>query len=1362
MKKQLLKYASFLLTIALLIGILPAAALAANTESVVTGISFTVDSTSYTAAYSGTADSAEVTLPYANSGNIIDLLASSLNLSYDPAEYFVQIQSSSDYTAKVGDVTDTARIDIIYHHLSGSDTADHPASYTITLNNVARQDPTFTGAISAAVTSSFPTDHSQDYPGLGAQILAKYTKNDGNDIGWVKVDGTALHGHLQMSSHTVNVTDGSLVPKSSLSASDLTYEPTSPGTDSFRLYAFESSDTSQTSPIGAVDLTITVSGIAKPTISGVVAKSITAGSTYTFTLSDFSSHYNLNSGTLDTITITPTNSSYGTWSKNASAFSGATSFTKQEIDSGYLKFKGGTAAGTATFGWTVSNEAGVSASSGTGSVTVSASTTTIPYTTAANKNLVFNANDFNTACTSATGSSLNYVYFTLPSSSYGALYYSTNSSSSYNAAVSSSTALYKSSIPYLSYVTFIPASGYTGTFTITYTGYSITGIAYTGYVKITVGSSNTVTYTTAANTNLTFNANDFNTACSSATGSSLNYVYFTLPSSSYGALYYSTNSSSSYNAAVSSSTALYKSSIPYLSYVTFIPASGYTGTFTITYTGYSITGIAYTGYVKITVGSSNTVTYTTAANTNLTFNANDFNTACSSATGSSLNYVYFTLPSSSYGALYYSTNSSSSYNAAVSSSTALYKSSIPYLSYVTFIPASGYTGTFTITYTGYSTAGIAYTGYVKITVGNSNTVTYTTAANTNLTFNANDFNTACSSATGSCLNYVYFNTLPSSSYGALYYSTNSSSSYNAAVSSSTLLYKSSIPYLSYVTFIPASGYTGTFTITYTGYSTAGTAYTGYVKITVGNSNTVTYTTAANTNLTFNANDFNTACYSATGNYLNYVKFTLPSSSYGALYYSTNSSSSYNAAVSSSTLLYKSSIPYLSYVTFIPASGYTGTFTITYTGYSTAGTAYTGYVKITVGNSNTVTYTTAANTNLTFNANDFNTACYSATGKYLNYVKFTLPSSSYGALYYSTNSSSSYNAAVSSSTLLYKSSIPYLSYVTFIPASGYTGTFTITYTGVNTDNISYTGYVKITVTGSVKNISYSTVEARPITFSASDFSTVCSDSTGNDLSYVKFTLPPSSYGTLYYNYSTASSYDSAVSAGSSYYKNSAPYLSYVSFVPAPGYTGTVTMTYTGYSTNNASYTGKITVTVSEADGSSFFSDVGASYDWAADAIDALYQEGIVKGTSTDEYSPAANISRGDFILMLHRALNFSGIPGSMFSDVPADSYYYSAIAAAKAVGIAQGSSGTFRPDDPLTRQDAMVLIYRALEKTGHSLSDGKSSDLAGYSDTNKISGYALTAVATLVKDNIIQGSNNQINPRGNMTRAEMAVVLYRIV
>jgi hypothetical protein len=75
---------------------------------------------------------------------------------------------------------------------------------------------------------------------------------------------------------------------------------------------------------------------------------------------------------------------------------------------------------------------------------------------------------------------------------------------------------------------------------------------------------------------------------------------------------------------------------------------------------------------------------------------------------------------------------------------------------------------------------------------------------------------------------------------------------------------------------------------------------------------------------------------------------------------------------------------------------------------------------------------------------------------------------------------------------------------------------------------------------------------------------------------------------------------------------------------------------------------------------------------------------------------------------------------------------------------------------------MVLIYRALKAENQSLAEGNSSNLSGFTDSGKISPYATTAVATLVKAGIIQGSNSKINPLGNMTRAEMAVVIFRII
>jgi hypothetical protein len=74
---------------------------------------------------------------------------------------------------------------------------------------------------------------------------------------------------------------------------------------------------------------------------------------------------------------------------------------------------------------------------------------------------------------------------------------------------------------------------------------------------------------------------------------------------------------------------------------------------------------------------------------------------------------------------------------------------------------------------------------------------------------------------------------------------------------------------------------------------------------------------------------------------------------------------------------------------------------------------------------------------------------------------------------------------------------------------------------------------------------------------------------------------------------------------------------------------------------------------------------------------------------------------------------------------------------------------------------MVYIYRALLVTGVKLTPGTSADLASFTDKGKVSKYALEAVQTLVKAGMIKGCYNRLNPGSVLSRAEMAVVLYRV-
>lgn len=526
---------------------------------------------------------------------------------------------------------------------------------------------------------------------------------------------------------------------------------------------------------------------------------------------------------------------------------------------------------------------------------------------------------------------------------------------------------------------------------------------------------------------------------------------------------------------------------------------------------------------------------------------------------------------------------------------------------------------------------------------------------------------------------------------------------------------------------------------------------------------IKYSAYINTMVNFDVADFKKVCLDGTGQRLDYVKFTLPTSSRGTLY--SNYGYSSQSKVSTSSKYYDDDIDEISFVAY---NNYSGTVVVSYTGYNIKGQSYSGEIEIQiiklVTDADDISYKTGSYTPLVFDGDDFDDECRATTGKRLDYIKFSIPSSSYGTMY--TNyKSSRYQSKVSSTTKYYDTDLDDIS---FVPVPSYSGTVVITYTGYNIDGKSYTGAVKITVTKEVplaKDIKISTKEDVAIKFDDEDFNDASVDATGKKLDYVTFTLPSSRSGKLYYNYTSSSKYDSEVTSTKKYYYNGSPYLSRITFLPYKDYYGTVTIKYTGYNVDGFSFTGSVKVEVlsmPETEGSLYFKDVTKDYSWAAAQIDYLFLEKVVNGTGNNNYSPAQNISRGDFMLMLYRALDLRASVRDNFSDVPKDSYYYQAIAVAKSLGIAKGFDDKFMPTTGITREDAMVLVDRALMVEGKKLSAGKSTDLSAFKDRREVSDYAEASVATLVKAGIIQGSNSYLNPKSLISRAEMAVILYKVL
>ncbi len=175
----------------------------------------------------------------------------------------------------------------------------------------------------------------------------------------------------------------------------------------------------------------------------------------------------------------------------------------------------------------------------------------------------------------------------------------------------------------------------------------------------------------------------------------------------------------------------------------------------------------------------------------------------------------------------------------------------------------------------------------------------------------------------------------------------------------------------------------------------------------------------------------------------------------------------------------------------------------------------------------------------------------------------------------------------------------------------------------------------------------------------------------------------------------------------------------------------------------------------------FEDLG-NVGWAKEQIEVLASKGIVRGMSEKEYAPQANITRADFLCFLVRTLGVDAKVNGNFDDINSDSYYYKEIAIAKRLGITSGTGNNrFSPDASITRQDMMVLTERTLRMLSRLKAQVSASDLDKFADKSLVATYAVDSIAALVKEGLIVGGGDNVNPLGNTTRAEAAVFLYRI-
>jgi hypothetical protein len=166
----------------------------------------------------------------------------------------------------------------------------------------------------------------------------------------------------------------------------------------------------------------------------------------------------------------------------------------------------------------------------------------------------------------------------------------------------------------------------------------------------------------------------------------------------------------------------------------------------------------------------------------------------------------------------------------------------------------------------------------------------------------------------------------------------------------------------------------------------------------------------------------------------------------------------------------------------------------------------------------------------------------------------------------------------------------------------------------------------------------------------------------------------------------------------------------------------------------------------------------SKSWANKEIEKWLSYKVIQTEKNGDFKPADPIKRIDMAIILNKLFNYGEKPGMKFSDIAAGSAYAADVAKAVAAGNFTGNNGKFRPDDPISRQEAAAVFARAFD-----LKSSEKSVLAKFKDSGKISSWSKDSVNTMIASGYMNGIPGSLfAPEGTITRAEAVKVVDSIV
>ena len=469
-------------------------------------------------------------------------------------------------------------------------------------------------------------------------------------------------------------------------------------------------------------------------------------------------------------------------------------------------------------------------------------------------------------------------------------------------------------------------------------------------------------------------------------------------------------------------------------------------------------------------------------------------------------------------------------------------------------------------------------------------------------------------------------------------------------------------------------------------------------------------------------------------------FTFESPANGTLY----TSSAMSGTVSTTT---KYSASEVSKMVYRPTRT-TGTHTIRYAAYDGSAQIATGTINV-VTSASTVEYHISANEKQQMIVSDFQRVY----GSGLSTVTFGTNSNSHGALYKGSTTSSGKVGSEAYSVSTGSNLLKNVCFIAGSTTSKYTVTIPFTANGSSGQmNGQLVVYVNDTHTLNSTGASFRSMgiagELTP------------ENATGS----THITIDRVVGGKLYSSYTSIKSCTALTSkdfGSTKFYFSGSGSLDNLYILPLAD-SKSVEVSYT----IDGSTKGTLSFKVNQQTASSQFTDVSGSYKWAANSVDFMYMNDIIKGNNTKNpklFGPGAKMTRAMLVTVLYRAAGEPTVTGitNKFTDNKQGQYYYNAVLWASNMGIVNGATATtFDPNGNVTREQIAAILYR------YEGSPTVTGSLSGYPDQAQVSSFAVTAMQWAVGTGIItgvtSGGRTTLSAKGNATRAQVAVMLHRFL